>query len=71
MRTRDLQQDDALGLNCVWYADMLLTLTEAPDPRAPLGAASDAASDAASNAHSDAEPNPDSLPLSAAADPVS
>lgn len=26
--TRDEQQDDALGLNCVWYADILLTLTE-------------------------------------------
>ena len=26
--TRDQQQDDALGLNCVWYADILLTLTE-------------------------------------------
>ena len=26
--TRDQQQDDALGLNCVWYADILLKLTE-------------------------------------------
>ncbi len=26
--TRDLQQDEALGLNCAWYADILLTLTE-------------------------------------------
>ncbi len=26
--TRDLTQDEALGLNCAWYADMLLTLTE-------------------------------------------
>ena len=26
--TRDQQLDDALGLNCVWYADILLTLTE-------------------------------------------
>lgn len=25
--TRDLNLDEALGLNCVWYADMLLTLT--------------------------------------------
>jgi S1-C subfamily serine protease len=25
--TRDLQQDEALGLNCAWYADILLTLT--------------------------------------------
>ena len=26
--TRDLILDEALGLNCAWYADMLLTLTE-------------------------------------------
>lgn len=26
--TRDLQLDEALGLNCSWYADILLTLTE-------------------------------------------
>ncbi len=26
--TRDLQLDAALGLNCAWYADVLLTLTE-------------------------------------------
>lgn len=26
--TRDLQLDEALGLNCVWYSDILLTLTE-------------------------------------------
>ena len=25
--SRDLQQDEALGLNCAWYADILLTLT--------------------------------------------
>jgi len=25
--TRDLEQDEALGLNCAWYADLLLTLT--------------------------------------------
>ena len=25
--TRDLQLDEALGLNCTWYADILLTLT--------------------------------------------
>jgi len=28
MRTRDRQQDESLGLNCAWYADILLTLTE-------------------------------------------
>ena len=26
--TRDLQLDEALGLNCAWYSDVLLTLTE-------------------------------------------
>lgn len=26
--TRDLKVDEALGLNCAWYADILLTLTE-------------------------------------------
>ncbi len=26
--TRDLELDEALGLNCSWYADILLTLTE-------------------------------------------
>jgi hypothetical protein len=25
--TRDLELDEALGLNCAWYADILLTLT--------------------------------------------
>jgi hypothetical protein len=29
MQTRDLEQDESLGLNCAWYADILLTLTEA------------------------------------------
>ncbi len=27
--TRDLELDEALGLNCAWYADILLTLTAA------------------------------------------
>jgi len=27
--TRDLELDEALGLNCAWYADILMTLTEA------------------------------------------
>ena len=25
---RDLQQDESLGLNCAWYADILMTLTD-------------------------------------------
>ena len=28
MGERDQQQDESLGLNCAWYADILLTLTE-------------------------------------------
>ena len=39
--TRDLQLDEALGLNCAWYADILLTLTEdeAPGADIPQGSA--------------------------------
>jgi hypothetical protein len=29
MGTRDQKLDEALGLNCAWYADILLTLTAA------------------------------------------
>jgi hypothetical protein len=29
MRTRDLAQDESLGLNCAWYADVLPKLTSA------------------------------------------
>lgn len=35
MGNRDLRLDESLGLNCAWYADMLLTLTEAPRPASP------------------------------------
>jgi len=47
MRTRDLQQDESLGLNCAWYADILMTLTDevaaapAAPPSDPAGAAVD------------------------------
>jgi hypothetical protein len=27
MRTRDLSQDESLGLNLAWYADVLMALT--------------------------------------------
>jgi S1-C subfamily serine protease len=30
--TRDLKLDEALGLNCVWYADILMTLTTDQGP---------------------------------------
>jgi hypothetical protein len=32
MATRDQVQDESLGLNIAWYADILMTLTEAPPP---------------------------------------
>jgi hypothetical protein len=28
MAGRDLVQDESLGLNCAWYADILMTLSE-------------------------------------------
>lgn len=28
MLTRDVQQDESLGLNCAWYADIVMTLTD-------------------------------------------
>ena len=36
MKTRDLLEDESLGLNCAWYADILMTLTEplVPPPAA-------------------------------------
>jgi hypothetical protein len=34
MGTRDLEQDESLGLNCAWYADVLLTLTKDAAPQA-------------------------------------
>lgn len=35
MTTRDQEQDEALGLNCAWYADVLNTLTQAPPQDGP------------------------------------
>ncbi|HYF41202.1 MAG TPA: serine protease [Ramlibacter sp.] len=37
MGTRDRNEDESLGLNCAWYADILLMLTEAR-PAAPAAA---------------------------------
>ena len=33
---RDRYQDHSLGLNCVWYANILLTLTQAPTALEPM-----------------------------------
>lgn len=52
MRTRDRQEDESLGLNSAWYADILMTLTDDdavrpapaaadPEPPDPENAASD------------------------------
>jgi hypothetical protein len=35
MASRDTVQDESLGLNCAWYADMLSTLTAPPTPTEP------------------------------------
>jgi hypothetical protein len=35
--TRDPNADEALGLNCAWYADILLTLTEGSSSTTPRG----------------------------------
>jgi len=39
MATRDLQRDESLGLNCAWYADILMTLTESNADAPPAGEA--------------------------------
>ena len=42
MRTREPGVDESLGLNCAWYADILMTLTapvSALDTTAPLAEA--------------------------------
>jgi hypothetical protein len=47
MSSRDRQQDESLGLNCAWYADILMTLTSGdariPMPEALQGAEAEAA----------------------------
>lgn len=35
MSTRDKDQDDPLGLHCVWYADILMALTRSRPEKAP------------------------------------
>ena len=39
--SRDVELDEALGLNCAWYADILLTLTEGSAPARSMPAAPD------------------------------
>jgi hypothetical protein len=36
---RDLMRDESLGLNCAWYADILLTLTQDAEAMSPVGCA--------------------------------
>jgi hypothetical protein len=47
MKTRDLVQDESLGLNVAWYADILMTLTAPVTEAKPDGAAQAKASAAA------------------------
>ena len=35
MGDRDRVEDESLGLNCTWYADILMTLTEADEAARP------------------------------------
>jgi len=35
MATRDTALDESLGLNCAWYADVLMTLTTDESPACP------------------------------------
>jgi hypothetical protein len=53
MTTRDLQQDESLGLNCAWYADILMTLTE-PGGASPPGKCTGPAIDGAPAPRQDA-----------------
>jgi hypothetical protein len=55
--TRDLDQDEALGLNCAWYADIILTLTE-PTPIVASEPVVPAAGTAPAAASGDASPAP-------------
>ena len=43
MSTRDREEDESLGLNCAWYADILMTLTDASRTPADLQAPKPAA----------------------------
>jgi hypothetical protein len=63
MRTRDLELDESLGLNCAWYADILMTLT---GPQAAQAA--EPSPEAAPAAAAAAEPPPQAAPPGAPAD---
>ncbi|MES2632122.1 MAG: serine protease [Pseudomonadota bacterium] len=57
MGTRDRVEDESLGLNCAWYADILMTLTEPRSAAAPSFTPGPSPAPAA-------RPGTDSLPLS-------
>lgn len=63
MGTRDLIQDETLGLNCAWYADILMKLTDD-------GAASHAAGAVAQEDRGAAKTEGDSLPKTTADRPT-
>jgi hypothetical protein len=53
MGSRDLRLDESLGLNCAWYADILLTLTASPAQRSASPPAAWALPQAGALAHSE------------------
>jgi hypothetical protein len=55
--TRDLKLDEALGLNCAWYADILMTLTAEPTEEEIAARA-----EAAAAQKDGGEPQPEAVP---------
>jgi hypothetical protein len=53
MGSRDMRLDESLGLNCAWYADILLTLTASPAQRSASPPAAWALPQAGALAHSE------------------
>ena len=58
MGSRDLLKDESLGLNCAWYADILLTLTEQAPPAAEKPVPSQSVPQAGRLVAGAAAPNP-------------
>ncbi|MDP2005207.1 MAG: serine protease [Rubrivivax sp.] len=55
MGSRDLKQDESLGLNCAWYADILMTLTGPGAATAPTARTASAAPLAEGDADGEAD----------------
>jgi hypothetical protein len=69
MGSRDLKEDESLGLNCAWYADILMTLT-GPMPTATLAPTSEPTSEATPVPTSEPMPVPTSEPTPAPVGPA-